>query len=241
MEISNLIRDPSKIHAVLHEQNNGSVLCSKECKIYIPARYKDRNMAYIGSENHILGIYAITVEDKYYGVSLINAMIPIDPTITNKIKINEVEYYEFVFKAGSKVMKSTNLVKTNTIVYLIFDEFFSGGRIPWFIGYEELGKIFDSAKYHSGANVGTNAEIVQLIASLTARDAKDKTKYYRSIITKYSELVSNPPAYVPLESVEYSSTNTTNKLGGSYMSKGIISALNDPADRVEKIEKILLK
>lgn len=241
MDYKSLIRDSKKILECLHELKDGSVVCSKEVKIYIPARYKERNLAYVGSENHILGVYAITIEDKYYGVSLINAMISIDPTTTNKLKIKEDEYIEFVFSAGSTVFKSLQLVKTNTIPYLIFDEFFSKGYIPWFIGYEELGKIFDSSKKHAGANVGTNQEVTQLIASLVARDDKDRTKYYRSTIDKYSDLINKPPVFIPLRSVEYAATNTTNKLGGSYMSIGITSALINPSERKERIEDLLTR
>ena len=141
MDYTKLIRKPDKIHEVLHEQKNGSVICSKECKIYIPLRFTERNLAYVGTDNYILGIYAIVVEDMFYGVSLVNAMIPIDPTSTNKVKIQDDVYLEFIFKPGSVVFKSTDLVKTNTITYIIFDEIFSKGYIPWYVGYEELGRI----------------------------------------------------------------------------------------------------
>jgi hypothetical protein len=239
MDISKLTRDAKQVLSHLTELKDGSVVCDKECKIYIPTRYVERKLAYVGVENYILGIYAIVVDDKYYGVSLVNAMIPIDPTTTNKVKINDDDYYEFVFKPGSRVIKSTGLVKASTITYYIFDEFFSKGYIPWFIGYEELGKVFDSAKYHAGANIGSNQEVTQLIASMLGRDSKDKTKYYRTTINSLKDLETNPPVFVPLKSVEYAATNTLNKLGGSYMQIGITSALINPSTRVEKIENLL--
>lgn len=239
MDINKLIRDASKVHDCLRELESGAVVCTKQVKIYVPARYSDRNLAYTGTDNWILGIYAITVEDQYYGVSLVNAMIPIDPTTTNKVKLDGDEFLEFVFAPGTTVFKSTQLVKTNTIVYSIFDEFFCKGYIPWFMKYDELGKIFDSALYHAGANLGTNKEVTQLIASLLARDPTDRTKYYRTIVNKYSDTVTNPPVFVPLKSVEYAATNTLNKLGGSYFSVGVTSALIDPAQRSEKIETLL--
>ncbi len=238
MDYSKLKRDKDKILSVLHETKNGTIVCSKEVKIYVPVRYKEVNLASTGSDNHILGIYAITLEDTYYGVSNINAMITIDPTTTNKIKIDEDEYFEFIFKAGSTVIKNTNLVKTPRITYLIFDEFFSKGYIPWYLGYEELGKIFDTAKEHAGANLGANQEVTQLITSLIARDKTDRTKYYRSTITKLSDLISKPPTFVPLKSVDYVS-GTVNKIGGSYMATGITSALINTATRKERIEAIL--
>lgn len=239
MDIKTLVRDASRVHACLEELPNGSVVCTQEVKIYIPARFTERDLAYVGMENHILGIYAIVVEDLYYGVSLINAMLNIDPTSMNRLKIEGDDYLEFVFAPGATVFKSTNLVKTDTIAYKIYDEMFSKGYIPWYVGYEELGRVFDSALYHAGANIGSNQEVTQLIASMVARDPTDRTKYYRTKIEKLSDLRTTPPVFIPLNSVEYSSTNTTNKLGGSYFSVGVVSALIDPTTRTERIEEIL--
>lgn len=240
MNVRQLVRDASRVHDCLQEMPDGRLCTSKEVKIHIPARFAERNLAYVGMEKYILGIYAIIVDDRYYGVSLVNAMMAIDPAETRKIKIDEDEYFEFVFPPGATVVKDVNLVKTDTLTYRIYDEILSGGRIPWYVGYEELGKLFDTAKYHAGANIGSNQEVTQLIASIVARDPNDRTKYYRTSVKSMEDLKKITPAYVPLKSVDYAATNTTNKLGGSYMSVGIVSALNDPSERVEKIEALLI-
>jgi hypothetical protein len=239
MDTKRLIRDAAQIKACLKELPDNRVVALQEVKIYVPARFAERNLAYVGVDKHILGIYAITCQDMYYGVSLINAMISIDPAVMNRIKIEGDEYLEFVFPPGSTVFKSTNLVRTDTLTYRIYDEFFSSGKIPWYVGYEELGHIFDTAQHHAGANVGANQEVTQLIASMVARDPTDRTKYYRTKIQSLGELRTDPPAFVSLKSVEYSATNTTTKLGGSYMSVGIVSALISPSTRTENIESLL--
>lgn len=239
MEVASLVRDAARVRAALHELPDGRVVTSKRMKIHIPARFAERDLAYVGVDNFILGIYAIILEDNFYAVSLVNAMIPIDPSETNRIKVHDVEYYEFVFEPGSTVYKTLNLVKTDTLTYMIYDEILSGGRIPWYVGYEELGKLFDTAQYHAGANIGGNQEVTQLIASIVARDPHDRTKYYRTAVETLSDLRSVQPVYVPLKSVEYGATSTLNKLGGSYFSLGVVSALNDPSDRTERIDDIL--
>ena len=43
-----------------------------------------------------------------------------------------------------------------------------------------------------------------------------------------------------MRSVIYAATNTLNKIAGSYMETGVVSALVSPSDREERIE-ILLK
>lgn len=239
MDISSLIRDAQRVQDALEELPDNRLVCKQQVKIYIPARYLERNLAYVGVDTYILGIYAMVVDDKYYAVSLVNAMMPLDPTETNRVKVDGDEYVEFVFMAGSTVIKDVVLVKTDSLVYKIYDEIFSNGQIPWYIGYEELGKIFDTAKYHAGANVGSNQEVTQLIASIVARNKNDRVQYYRNHIKSLDDLKTDPPFFVPLKSVTYSATNTVNKLGGSYMTEGVISSLVSPADRSERIERLL--
>jgi hypothetical protein len=241
MDIKSLIRDPTHIHACLQELPDGRLVATSPVKIYVPSRFVERGLAEIGIDTYIVGIYAIVSEDKYYAISLVNAMIRIEPMNTLRVKIRGEEYLEFSFIAGSTVMSSVNLVKTDTLVYRIYDEILSKGRVPWYLGYDDLGHIFDTAFSHAGAKIGENVEVTELLISLISRDSKDRTRYYRSTFSTFEEMAAKVPAFIPLRSVTYSATNTTNKLAGSYFNTGVVSALVDPADRVERIEEILRK
>lgn len=238
MNIKSLVRDPSKIHEALQELDDFKVIAKQECKIYIPARFVERNLAELGVENYITGICAIVVGD-FYAVMNVCAMLKIEPVQTLKIRIQGEEYYEFYFPKGSTVITTTELVKKDTLVYRIYDEIISKGKVPWYLDYNDLGKIFDTAKLHAGANIGQNSEVTELIVSMIARDRVDKTKYYRTVINDLNDLKKNPPAYIPLRSVIYAATNTTNKLAGSYFATSTVSALVSPATRTERIEAIL--
>ena len=182
MLISNLVRAPGKIHECLAELSDGRLVAKKQLKIIIPARFAECRLASINVEVNIVGIFAIILDDKYYGVSLVNAMMRIEPTSTMKIDIDDVGHYEFTFEPGSVVMSSVNLVKTDTLVYRIFDEIIAKGHVPWYVSYTDLGKLFDTAVYHAGANIGKNHEVTELLVSLISRDKKDRYKYYRQTI-----------------------------------------------------------
>lgn len=239
MNIDTLIRDPDRVKACLQELPDSRLVAVKPVKIYIPARFAERGLAEVGIDNYIVGIYAITCEDKYYGVSLVNAMIRIEPSSTMKIKIQGEEFFEFSFDAGQTIMSTVNLVKKDSLVYKIYNEILSKGKIPWYLGYDELGHIFDTAPYHSGANIGREVEVTELIVSIIARNPNDKTKYYRTAIKEPGDIDKIKPAYISLKSVQYAATNTTTKLAGSYFSDGMVSALVSPATREERIEMIL--
>jgi hypothetical protein len=124
---------------------------------------------------------------------------------------------------------------------LVFNEFMQKGNIPWYINYEDLGKLFKSAKKYAGANVGMQPEVMEMIASLVARNPDNRKQYYRTSVLSVKDAAARPPAFVGLISVRYSATNTMTKLGGSYFSKGVTSALIDPSERSERIETILRK
>lgn len=239
MNINDLIRDPKRVHANLRELEDGRLITLTGCRIYTPVRFSERGLTSIGVETHIVGIYAIVVEDKYYGVSMVNAMMRIDPGVRNVVNIDGDDYYEFVFEAGSTVIASVNLVKTDVLTYRIYDEIISKGNVPWYLGYSELAKIFDTAKYHAGANIGGDHEVTELLVSMISRDPVDRTKYYRQSVRTSEDLNKIKPAFIPLKSVTYSATNTTNKLAGSHFSEGVVSALVSPSERTERIEELL--
>ena len=239
MDPRKLPRNAKAVLAGIQQLEDGRVVAKKEIRIYIPTRFAERDLASIGIDTHIVGIYSITVDNAAYGVSLINAMIRIEPTSTMKVSLDEDEYYEFYFEPGATVFSSVDLVKNDILVYKIFDEIVSKGHAPYFLEYDDLGNLLATAKKHAGANIGMNPEVMELIASMVSRNQKNRLEYYRHTIQNRDELKTNPPLFVALRSVSDSATNTTNKLGGSYFEEGLTSALVNPTERVERIEDLL--
>lgn len=238
MNVQALIRDPGLAKEVLVTLPDKKVVAKVPCKIIVPCRFIERGLAYVGVDNYIVGVCALVVGDRYC-ISTVNAMYNIEPTSTTKIKIKGDDHFEFFFEAGSTVIKTISLVKMDVLVYKIYDEIFSKGYVPWYLSYEDLGRIFNTARKHAGAKIGTNKEVTELVASIVARNPKDKTIYYRTQIQSLKDMTSNPPEFIPLRDVTYAATNTTNRLGGSHTRVGIVAALNNPADRTERIESLL--
>lgn len=241
MNPRSLIRDPAKVKSELITRSDSSVVTKKGCKIYFPTRFEERLLAEVGINNLCIGLFPIVIQDKYYSLLSVNAMIDLKPSSVNKIMIGPVEYYEFVFDPGSVVIQTLDLVQNDVILFRLYDELFSKGKIPWYVGYEDLANLYDTAKKFAGANVGEAPEVVQLLTSIVSRNPKNRIEYYRTTVNSREDLVRNPPAYIPLRSVQFGATNTTNKLAGSYFSEGVTSALLNPADRVEPLEAILRK
>jgi len=239
MDLTRYIRDADRVHASLKELADESLVAVRPLKLYVPVRFAEHGLAEVGIETYVCGIVMYLVEDKYYSISLINAMMRITPTSTLKVTLEEEEYYEFYFEPGSTVIPSLQLIRTDTLVYEIFDELFAKGRVPKYVTYDDMSRIFDTAKKHANANVGGNHEVTSMLVSLIARNAKNRRQYYRQFVTTQSDLTTNPPIWTALYSVTDAATNTLNKLAGSYFHEGVVSALNSPSERKERIETLL--
>lgn len=235
--MESLRRDAASVIPKLKQREDGAVYTTVPCRIQIPQRYLERHLASIGSEVYILGFFAIIMDD-VYAVNTTAAMMRITPSSTETIDVNGTAYVEFHFEKGDRVFYTTELVKNDTLTYYIYDELVAKGRVPWYFNYFDLAKLFNTAELHAGINLGNRA-IIDLIVSTIARSSKDKTILYKHVLSKPSDVETNPPEIVPFRSVIWNTSDTTSKLIGAYFSDAVTSALVNPSDRVERIEELL--
>lgn len=112
MNLSEFQRDPARVQSHLKEVDDGSVLAKKPMKLYIPTRFRDKNLCDMGNEIYVLGIFMLTVEDRYYAVSNVNAMMRIEPSSINTVVLNEKDHFEFVFEAGTRSLPPPSWSRT---------------------------------------------------------------------------------------------------------------------------------
>jgi len=237
--MAKMLRDAAYIKSFLQELPTGQLFTTKACRIQIPTRYKDRDIAVIGLDTYIYGIFAIISEENKYAVSNVTALMKILPYKTLEIEVEGVPYYEFHFEANSVIVETLDLVKKDILIYNVLDEFIFKGKIPWFLNYEDVAKLFDSSQDFAGSNVAQSPETLELIASMVARNPKDRLQYYRTVVQSYDDLMTHPPDFVPLMSVYYSATNTLNKLAGRDYNDGVVSALVTPTEKIQRIEQLV--
>lgn len=239
MDPSALKRDASKVRPALVKQADGSVLAARPLKIYVPEKYMEKGLGEIGSETYIVGIFAMVVDDKYYAVSKINAMMRIKPTTISTVKFDGDSYLEFYFEAGSVVIATTSLLVTDTLVYHIFYNFISNGSVPWFMSYEDVATMFESADRHAGVGLTRSHTILEMFAAAIARNPNQRTEYFRHTLDDSNVKPINTPAWIALRNISLGATNTTARLGGSHWADGLTSALTNPSTRLERIEQLL--
>lgn len=240
MNIASLTRDASVVLADLTYVGT-DVMTKSGCRIYVPTRFDTKELSKIGSEIWVVGVYAIVIGNNYAVMSAL-AMMRITPRSLNIIKINGEEYYEFVFGAGDVVISNAGaLVKSGNLVYRVYDEIVAKGHVPWYLDYEDMGKLFVTSEYHGGMRLAATNATLEMIVAAISRSKNDKTIYYRHDAIPLIEKGGSPyrPTFIALRNIVYGATNTTARLMGSYFDDGVVSSLVNESERKESIESLL--
>lgn len=238
MSVLKLKRNAAAIQADLRTLPDKSMVTSKGCKIHIPAKYFDKNLGLLGDETYILGVFAIQVGESY-AVERVTSLMQISPTGSSRYTEEGMEFIEFYFAPGSVVFVTVELVVRETLPYDIFDFYHSSGYVPYYFTPMDLGNLFEYSGFYANLKLGADRSVLQLMAATQTRDPKDKTVYWRHTLQKQVDVDTKPYTFVPFSSVLYGATNTVSRLMGAYYDEGLVSALVNPSERVEDVERLL--
>lgn len=227
-----LKRNAKNIIAQLTETKSNELFTKKACVIQFPKRYTESNLAEISRDTYLFGVYAL-IMDGEYAVSAIPAYFHTSPERVSESEVDGVPYINFHYSPGCRVLDNTNVLRKDSLIYSLIYEFFLQGNVPWYVGYEDLAKVFDVAKEFADSNVAQNYAITEAMTAYIARIASDRAVQYR-LDPKGS------PAYIGLKgNVFYAAPGTVNKLAGSYFQDAIVSALVQPSSKTSHVEDLL--
>jgi hypothetical protein len=238
MNIKGLTRDPSLASKHFMTSKNGALMTNVACSIMIPKRFVEVKLATIGSENKTIGICAWIVGNSYF-VTMTNAFLPLSPASISEVDVDGDGYVLYNFDANSVVSPSCDLVKNSGLVYHIFTEIIAKARVPWYLNYLDRCKVFDSAVKHAGTNITEQVEVTELIVATNTRLKKQRDQFFRHAVKTVNDLTEKEQVATSIRTIEYSASSTLTRIAGSYMSRGIVAALNNPSERVEQIEEYL--
>ena len=136
------------------------------------------------------------------------------------------------------MIEDINLLQDNKLIDKVYREFVSRGRVPAFMSYPDVCRIFSTAKEYAGASVGDSYEALAIPFSIIARNPDDYNQYYREI-TNEVDIEKVKPVYVPASSVNFAASSTLTKITGAYFYDGVVSAINNPTDRTEMLDHVL--
>lgn len=216
-------------------------LTNRDLYVLIPELYLDKNLAKIDTEVETVCIFAIVDDRNNYGVTVAPIKQKFLPDRISKVNINDVIYRKFEFSKGSVFFGDNKATMTQSFLYDLFETFFLLGKIPWYIGYEELSDLLLETKKYNGSSIGNDPMIVQLLTSIITRVKGDESEYLRHVLRTKADLNKYKITYKGLNDVYYSLDSTSSKIIGGYLEDGMINAIMDPSKNITPIEKILTK
>lgn len=241
LQISELKRNPNVISEVV-TQIGDTLVAKKTCYIVLPFRWLQAGLLEIGRASYCATVFPIVNEKGEYAVSNVCTKMEITPSSIESIKHEGQEHYVFIFDKGDVISPDINLVVDDVFSYLIYDEFIQKAKAPWFLNYDDVGRVMATSKSHSGVNLADTNAIFELIVATLSRN-EDMSKLYREQIKDLSieELSKNKREGVPLNSIVYAAANKMNKLMGGYIEDGLTSALTETESPVSGVEQLLRK
>lgn len=217
------------------EENN--IVTNMDCIIEVPSRFLEINMGFIGLNVLVFGVFAITFADNKYMVSNIPAMVELVPDKFIEVMHDDVPYYQFSFKANEVVFKKADVIRIDTMMYDLISEFVFKGKVPWYVEPMDLAKLFDFASSVAASNVGSNLQVIELIASIVTRSKNNRNELIRHTLKSYDDLKKHE--YVPMASVYYGIRSPLNKMSGAYFQDGVVSALITEAEAPGRVESVI--
>lgn len=239
MDLRTLKRNPDTILSALKTTGDNALVTTRPMRIYLPAFYAERGLAEIGGIIEIVGFCSWVIGNEY-DFTTIPAMLTITPSLTNTVKGNDgLEYFEFCFDAGSIVMPNLAVPVVDIMTYKVYNIIHSKAKVPHFTTYDTFSETFANADKYAGVNLSRLKDNLEILCALQSRSAKDSNSFYRNTITDKKQLETDPPEYIPIASITHAATGTMSRLGGRNFIDGLTSALANPHDNVEDLERIL--
>lgn len=237
--MTKVTRDKDRCLSRLVVDKSGMVLTKESCRIQLPTRWMDIKMGNITEVTTVYGFFPILFNDNSYCVISVCAMMDLLPSRITKITVEEESYYEFHFDAGTPVIKSLKLVKSDTLTFNVLDEFILKGKVPWWTTVDDLCDIFGTANKHAGSSINKVPQTIEFLVGVIARRTEERAKSLRQTSTSWKDYELENIEFIPLRSVLYSVNNTASKLTGAFFHEGVISAIVNPVSKTGKIETLL--
>ena len=236
----NYKRNPQAVKANFAVNKAKQVICKQPCTIQVPKSFFDAGLGQLGVDTKIYGLFPVILEDGQFSLVNTTAMFSISPTATTIKTINEVEYYEFSFAKDSVIFKTTGLLSDAKLIYSVFQAFFFMGKVPWYVSYDDHGRLLDTAPHFAGFGAVKNPEVVEFLTAMVARKANSlDDNFLRVLVKSYADTEVGKVEFVPMGSVVASVKSSLNKISAAYAQDGIISAIVSPGEDVGVVEKIV--
>lgn len=202
-------------------------------QVIIPKRYEVYNYLTLSDTVKTLAVFDMIINDTYHAGLLMLSVIELEQDDVTQIMIGELQYVVVTLSKGSRFICNTESIADSNIVYSLWMEFITRGKLLYNIDYDSLNTLFDQSKSMCDTNIDVDHVIFEVIYSQLCRDPNNLSIQYRH--TDQSE----PFKFIPLRNVGYSTQSTTSRILGSYFSTALNSSLIQDVSARTPVEDLL--
>lgn len=218
-----------------------TLISMKELYIYFPYDYTEKNLAEIDNTCKLLGIFIIADSNNNYTLATIPTLIYTTPSSIDTIDIDGVSYYRLTYEAKDVIIDNLNVILELDMAYNVFNLMMINGKVPWFIEYIDLLKIFNNFNKYTGSKVALFSDIMKIFIRISAREKGKLDINYSNILNLEKDLKTKEIEWIGLSNIYYTFNSTLSKVGGSYFKKALISTMVTPEKEPTELENILRK
>jgi hypothetical protein len=238
LSVHSLKRNPELVKSFFKNVGE-TVVTTKTIRVLFPERYMNRELVFMGNTIRLLSIYAVLDDENNYAIVCAPIFQELSPNNVTDLLVDDNVYKVLHFDANDVFMPTRVLVKQDSFIYDIFDEFFIKGNIPWFLSYEDVSNLLVESKKYADSNVGNNPLTMEIITSIIARHKDDKTIRIRETIETNLDKAKADPVYIGLNNIYYAFDNTGARIIGGYYGYGVTNAIMDPETKTTLVADLL--
>ena len=188
-------------------------------EIRIPQRYEVYDLLEFEDMVTTLAVFDMIIDGKFQAFMNLLACITIDPSDYGTMTYDGVAYTVLYLNKGDTFMRTSDLVQNSGIVYALWIEFITQGKLLYTYTYKDLPLMFDHVRQCCGRGLGVSRPIFEAVLAFLCRDPDNIFTQYR--LTDMQKKF----AFVALRSVSNAPTGTMARLTGSYFDEALTAAL----------------
>lgn len=236
--LNDLVRDKVNVPKSMKIVGD-ELIAVKDLKIAIPYRYFDRKLAFLGEViTSVIAFMVIT--GNTWDLMMLPSMISLKPDDTTVEILDDEDYMILSFSKGSVISPNVILVRDDNVAWELYDGLYCSGYKPWFMNYDDYGKLLMHTRLYADMNLGSNNIPQELLVAQTAKVMSDRSLSFRNTLSRgYVSGVTPEPFISPLQNVLFGANNLATQLVGAYLRDGILTAMTYPSTKSEPTEELL--
>ena len=236
IELEKLKKDTGRINSALKVMPDNTVVALKKMTCYIPKRFEQSGLAEIGDSVNTIMAVGVVVDD-YYSCFGSLTRFSMKPGDTSEEVIKGDRYYVMHFEPGDIVIENIFVPQDANLIYYFYLEFIKYARYPWYMDENVLLNIFDESSYFAGKKVGSSAQVLRVLFSLTMRDPVNLDIPFR-YSPQFKDL-SVKPRIIGINNPGQLLNSTFSRLSSGYMSDNIVSGILNPDTQMTTLEEVI--